>query len=113
MDATAWPAPSKALMTFLDVIEYSSQMTRADIVAGRIPLTQQEIDSIVVLNGNRPPIEASSPINPTDGLPGIGPPQPGASPSHGDGESQQPRYGGPPDDDGASSTNPYPGWTVV
>ncbi|TLD34120.1 hypothetical protein PspLS_00332 [Pyricularia sp. CBS 133598] len=102
MDATAWPAPSKPLMTFLDFIEYSSQMTRADIVAGRIPLTQQDIDNIIVVNGNRRPIEAPSPIAPTDGLPGISPQQPGASPSYGDGESQQPRYGGGPDHDGGT-----------
>ncbi|TLS22778.1 uncharacterized protein PpBr36_06729 [Pyricularia pennisetigena] len=109
MDITAWPAPSKPLMTFLDVVEYSSQMARADIVAGRIPLTQQEIDSIVAVNGNRRPIEVLNPTTPTDGLPRIGPQQPGASPSYGDGGGGG---GGGGADDGATTT-PDADWTVV
>ncbi|KAI6371652.1 hypothetical protein MCOR25_003933 [Pyricularia grisea] len=68
---------------------------------------------IIAVNGKRRPVEAPNPPAPTDGLPGIGPQQPGASPRYSDGESQQePRYGGGADE-GATTTTPVPGWTVV
>ncbi|ELQ34699.1 hypothetical protein OOU_Y34scaffold00748g18 [Pyricularia oryzae Y34] len=72
MDATAWPAPSKALMTFLDVIEYSSQMTRADIVAEANPSSSNQ----VLFAENVPPTESAAPAamdapnnTPVDGPP--------------------------------------------